>query len=67
MAKNKASTTPFALMFIDLGHFKEVNDSLGHDAGDELLVLAAKRLSQSVDKHIVARIGGDEHRINQPG
>jgi len=48
-------------MFIDLDHFKEVNDTLGHDVGDALLIESAKRIKQCVrEVDSVARLGGDE-------
>jgi diguanylate cyclase (GGDEF)-like protein/PAS domain S-box-containing protein len=52
------------LILIDLDRFKQVNDSLGHAAGDELLCSVADRLSQLAgDRGLVARIGGDEFTI----
>ena len=54
----------FALMLIDLDHFKQVNDTLGHDAGDALLVETARRLRAIARKaDVVARLGGDEFAI----
>ena len=60
--------TSLALLFIDLDKFKEVNDTLGHDKGDILLIEAAKRIRQHVrEVDTLARLGGDEFAIVLPG
>mgnify|MGYP001256739730 CR=1 FL=1 len=57
-----------ALVFIDLDHFKRVNDSLGHSVGDALLCSVAERLSTVVRKvDSMARLGGDEFILVMPG
>jgi diguanylate cyclase (GGDEF)-like protein/PAS domain S-box-containing protein len=55
---------PWAVMFIDFDRFKLVNDSLGHTAGDELLVQMARRVQERLrPSDVVARLGGDEFAI----
>ncbi len=53
-----------AVMFLDIDHFKRINDSLGHDAGDEMLKVVAERIRSTVREHdVIARLGGDEFCI----
>lgn len=64
LARHRRLGQPLALMFIDVDKFKGINDSLGHAAGDEVLVQFASRLKKSVRKtDIVARYAGDEFVI----
>ncbi len=64
LARVKRDETEFAVFFIDLDRFKNVNDSLGHAAGDDLLVQVAKIFVDSVrETDLVVRLGGDEFVI----
>jgi len=61
---SERNATILAVLFLDLDHFKEVNDTLGHNKGDLLLVEASKRLQECVrEVDTVARLGGDEFVI----
>ncbi|MEM7250292.1 MAG: diguanylate cyclase [Pseudomonadota bacterium] len=61
VAITRRTRRPFAVIYLDLDLFKEINDTLGHDYGDELLKEVANRLRASVrNQDTVARVGGDE-------
>ena len=63
---NPANRRRFALLFVDVDDFKDINDTLGHLAGDMLLVTIAQRLRANVrEEDLVARLGGDEFAILQ--
>ncbi|MFY0989662.1 diguanylate cyclase domain-containing protein [Halomonas sp. C05BenzN] len=65
--QRRQSDMPLSLMMMDLDHFKRVNDTAGHAAGDEMLKRIGRLLSQTVrDSDSVARLGGDEFAILLP-
>jgi diguanylate cyclase (GGDEF)-like protein len=64
IAEARRTGATAAVMIIDLDHFKEINDTLGHQIGDELLVEVARRLERSLpEQATVARLGGDEFAV----
>lgn len=62
--RHRRDKTPFALLYIDLDKFKPINDTLGHEAGDYVLKLISRRLSDALrEVDTVARLGGDEFGV----
>jgi diguanylate cyclase (GGDEF)-like protein/PAS domain S-box-containing protein len=61
VARRQRNPAPIALLYLDIDHFKEINDTLGHAVGDAILIEFARRLSECVrETDLVARLGGDE-------
>jgi diguanylate cyclase (GGDEF)-like protein/PAS domain S-box-containing protein len=68
LAQARREDSLVGVMFLDLDNFKHINDTLGHDAGDNLLVEAARRVSSCLrGTSTVARLGGDEFLVVLPG
>ena len=68
MAASRRDQQPFAVLFLDLDDFKNINDSLGHIAGDQLIVQVAARLGDAMhETYTLGRLGGDEFAIIVPG
>jgi len=64
---SKENKTPFSCMMIDADHFKEVNDTHGHDAGDKVLKILSETLKETFrNDDIVCRLGGDEFLVMCP-
>ncbi|GAB6900264.1 putative bifunctional diguanylate cyclase/phosphodiesterase [Kineosporia succinea] len=64
LAEEPPDRAVIGVMFIDLDHFKEINDTLGHEAGDALICDIGRRLRSAVDDDVtVARLGGDEFAV----
>lgn len=68
LAQARRENTLVGVMFLDLDNFKHINDTLGHDAGDNLLIEASRRISSCLrGTSTVARLGGDEFLVILPG
>lgn len=63
LGEGRAAAQPIALLMLDLTRFKEVNDTLGHDVGDEVLCEVAVRFAERLGEAFIARIGGDEFTV----
>src|SRR5207237_3269105 len=67
LERSRKTQSTSAVLFVDLDLFKVINDSLGHVVGDQLLIAAGKRISESIGKDdLAARISGDEFTILLP-
>jgi diguanylate cyclase (GGDEF)-like protein len=62
-ADARENDTSFAVLIVDLDHFKEANDLFGHVIGDELLCSISRRLQHAADDAFIARVGGDEFTL----
>ncbi len=68
LAQSHRNGTHIACLFLDFDHFKRINDTLGHDSGDQLLQAVSQRLTAAVrESDTVARLGGDEFVVILPG
>lgn len=68
IVRAKRTKEPLALLFLDMDRFKIVNDTLGHDVGDDLLKMISARISASVrETDLVSRLGGDEFVVLMQG
>lgn len=63
LSQAEANDSKCALLLLDIDRFKEINDALGHRAGDDLLIRLADVLNQTQQGHVVARFGGDEFAV----
>ncbi|WP_369601318.1 diguanylate cyclase [Hahella sp. SMD15-11] len=68
LAQHERRQEQLAVLFVDLDNFKHINDTLGHEIGDEVLRQAAERLKRNLrEGDIIARLGGDEFTVILPG